>query len=489
MSLDKKELEEFFKNIAESKCENELSFIQNKDGIMTDNNFYRKNRKNNPNFDLKLIEALKTNQNIVSLELSATVFDNKTWDELLNVLDNHKSIKRLMFVYAKDNINIHALRLLSIVNNNALTELHFHMCTLDNNFLMLTAMLLENNKSLAKLTLNSSGVRADVATAIGIYLAKNKTLKELDLTGNSLGSQGFLALANVLLKENTTLTSLNVFETGINNGHKPTTDTATLIKTIIALINKNILQTLNIGGCNLMMDLGDRRRFQCEIDKEYRPYHQSIAKALATNTSLVSLGLGGTDIERDGLLALAACLDHNFTLCDIQLGQSNAVQSAQVSTDGTRDRDEDDLITTKLIQPMLNRNQAKRIFDAVNDCLDTTMSHSLVQIISDYVCLANNIAPAPALEQMPKSDQKKFKDFFKKVTQEEKIIKSDQVQNCQQKNAGMLNQYQTSVNASNLSNGSNVSNASILQAVVPKNSQEEDDYKMALALSMSLNGR
>ncbi|KFH69340.1 hypothetical protein MVEG_04154 [Podila verticillata NRRL 6337] len=155
------------------------------------------------------------------------------------------------------------------------------------------AVMLKTNSTLTTLDLTGNSIGNNGAQALAEALMTNSTLTTLNLEGNNIGDKGAQALTEAL-KTNSTLTTLNL--EGNNIGDKGAQALAEALKT------NSTLTTLNLRW----ISIGDNGA-------------QALAEALKTNSPLINLDLRSNSIGDNGAQALAEALKTNSTLTTLNL--------------------------------------------------------------------------------------------------------------------------------------------------------------------------
>jgi hypothetical protein len=130
------------------------------------------------------------------------------------------------------------------------------------------ARVLKHNQALKKLELDNNQLGPKSAAAFGEALATNESVVYLSLDSNEIVSDsdqsGILALADAL-KQNRTLTSLNLWRTGL------TIESGSILAS--AIEQNHTLLFCDIGANYL--DIGDVRRIVDKLDENLAQYEQS----------------------------------------------------------------------------------------------------------------------------------------------------------------------------------------------------------------------
>ncbi|XP_067039944.1 protein NLRC3-like isoform X2 [Acropora muricata] len=158
-------------------------------------------------------------------------------------------------------------------------------------------LVLRVNTSLTSLNLSWNSIGAEGAYFLSQALRVNTSLTSLELRGNPIGADGANSLSEAL-KINTSLTSLDLFENSIG------ADGA-----------NSLSKALRVNSSLTFLDLRDNTTGAEGAN--------SISQALRVNTSLTSLKLSRNSIGAEGANSLSEALRVNMSLSSLKLSQNS----------------------------------------------------------------------------------------------------------------------------------------------------------------------
>ncbi|KAL0242655.1 hypothetical protein GEMRC1_005218 [Eukaryota sp. GEM-RC1] len=219
-----------------------------------------------------LIEALKTNTTVTSVDLEGISIGAEATSALAEVLKVNTSVTS---VYLCGNF----------LNNECIRAL---------------AEGLKVNDSVTTVYLRGNSIGAEGARALAEALKVNASVTSVDLGGNSVRDEGVRALAEAL-KVNDSVTSVDLGGNSIKDDGV-----------------RALAEALKVNSSVTSVDL----RFNSIRDEGVR----ALAEALKVNVSVTSVGLGGNSIGDEGARALAEALQVNSSITSLDLGH-NSVQA------------------------------------------------------------------------------------------------------------------------------------------------------------------
>ncbi|KAF9208864.1 hypothetical protein BGZ49_007297 [Haplosporangium sp. Z 27] len=229
---------------------------------------------------LALSEALKINATLITLNLGSNLIG---YEGALALSEALKTNATLTTLGLKDN---------SIGNEGALT----------------LSEALKTNATLITLDLRDNSIGYEGALALLEALKTNATLTTLDLSYNTIGDEGALALSEAL-KTNTTLTTLNLWHNSI--GDEGALALSEALKTNATLTTLNLWHN----------SIGDEGAL-------------ALSEALKTNATLTTLDLGYNTIGDEGALALSEALKTNTTLTTLNLWHNSIGDEGSLALSG-----------------------------------------------------------------------------------------------------------------------------------------------------------
>ena len=251
--------------------------------------------------------------------------------QLTNVITNNKFITHLTldngasYTLADHGSVIYIANIIEF--NRTITRLtvkHFDFSESDG-ILALANALLKNN-TITNLELSYNSIQEDEVKKIFNILKINKTIRQLDLQGNAIHSHDIEDLADAL-KSNNTLTHLNLSS---NKIHGWGLRWAAAYDLSDALKSNNTLTTLNLAdndieadGAKEFADALKKNNTLTELNLERNNILDKgafeLADALKENNTLTELNLKNNKIKDDGVAALADALESNNTLRALNL--------------------------------------------------------------------------------------------------------------------------------------------------------------------------
>jgi Ran GTPase-activating protein (RanGAP) involved in mRNA processing and transport len=225
--------------------------------------------------------------------------------------------------------------------NTSLRELHLGKNRIDDDGAAALGGALKVNISLAKLDLNYNNIENDGAAAMAKALKVNITLTNLCLNHNRIGDKGALVLLKVLIKFNTTLMDINLWDND---------NTSSIIQSTICAFSKANNSGLRLLHAGAKVDLSskwlcDFQAKQVAIELFYsktvttlilnkndigHPECVYLADALIKNGVLTTIELDDNSIGGDGCSAIAVALRENKALTKILLN-GNSIGQAGVT--------------------------------------------------------------------------------------------------------------------------------------------------------------
>lgn len=250
----------------------------------------------------KLANALTKNTTLTSLDLSANEIKKAGANAFAKVLQVNSTLTSLNLAnnsIKEDGIDNLAEALLT---NSTLKSLDLGYNNINDKVNKL-AEALTNNTTLTSLSLGNTKISREGIRKLAKALEKNRTLTTLNLQNNAdyiddkYGLK-FTAALDPLVRNNTTITSLNLSDNLINaEGIKPFAE---------ALKENTTLQSLNLSNNTLRKE-----------------GIEHISQALETNNTLTTINLSYNDIGDDGAKRLAQVLTKNTTLSFLNLSKNN----------------------------------------------------------------------------------------------------------------------------------------------------------------------
>ncbi|KAF8928580.1 hypothetical protein BGZ58_009558 [Dissophora ornata] len=243
---------------------------------------------------VKLVETLKTDSTMITLDLGGNLIKEKEALALSEVLKT----------------------------NQILTTLYLGSSSIGDKGALELSEALEINSTLTTLDLGGNSICDDGAVRLSEALKINSTLTTLYLGGNSIREKGALELSEAL-KTNKTLTTLYL---GLN----PVGDNGALALSEALKTNKT-LTALYLGGCSIgengALELSEALKANSTLATLYLRNNSiekngalALSKALKANSTLTTLYLGGNSIGETGALELSEALKSNLTLTILDLG-------------------------------------------------------------------------------------------------------------------------------------------------------------------------
>ena len=251
--------------------------------------------------------------------------------QLTNVITNNKFITHLTldngasYTLADHGSVIYIANIIEF--NRTITRLtvkHFDFSESDG-ILALANALLKNN-TITNLELSYNSIQEYEVKKIFNILKINKTIRQLDLQGNAIHSHDIEDLADAL-KSNNTLTHLNLSSNKIH-GWGLRWSAAYYLSD--ALKSNNTLTTLNLADNDIEADGAKEfadalkenntlRELNLERNNILDKGVIELADALKENNTLTELNLENNKIKDDGVIALADALESNSALTALNL--------------------------------------------------------------------------------------------------------------------------------------------------------------------------
>lgn len=183
--------------------------------------------------------------------------------------------------------------------------------------------------TLTALNLSNTGMKSGEADVLGRFLEHSTTLKVLNLSGNTIGHKGVTRLARDVIAKDMPLTDLNLAgnQVGLEGGQKigRALDRNTHLKSLNLAQNR-----LETGGCGrICVSLRTKNTTLASLDVSYsdadgRTVASMYAEMLSGNTCLENLSLAGIGMGDAGAECLGPTLARNSTLRSLSL-RENAI--------------------------------------------------------------------------------------------------------------------------------------------------------------------
>lgn len=281
-------------NLTQTALQEVAAFLQKKDLDKNIDNFILADYSlSDENSFSKLIEALKTNITIKSLQLRV-----KSAGKFMPLL------KELMD------------------KNTTLTKLTLSRCGITDDDASNIAQILRKNSTLIELDLSKNNVADEGLIKIAQALEHNITLETINLSGNKFGKKGADEISRIILKN---LTLKNLYVSECEN-----LDEDSYITLLQALVNQRGLISIYLDDNKLTNKIANKlaevlisnsnitvMELVCGgIDDSIA---EIIAKGLEQNTALTAINLSYNHISNKGATSLAKVLAKNTVLTTIDL--------------------------------------------------------------------------------------------------------------------------------------------------------------------------
>lgn len=319
-----------------------------------------------------LIVALTRNPNLTRLELVEENNPNMI-TKLASLLENNQSsLSDLCYnKYDYKRVSLKAL-FMALGKNKTLEKLKLYLNVINDKDTPVLANALKQHPNLTHLSIENThrydapedGITTEGAKLLFDALKINKKITHFSYAYNNLSSFGGSSLLVPFLKENQTLTYLN-----LSGNHMDHTD--------ISILAKAFKENTSVVDLNLS---GNKLDTRCA---------KALSDFIKDNNTLTSLDLGYCDIKKEGMEALAKSLAENKSLTKLNLesdvftskikGQSleilvSALEKNQSLTDlGLRFNEMIDIDLPSLVK-LLKNTKLKKI-----DLSDHSLSYSGIQ--------------------------------------------------------------------------------------------------------------
>lgn len=155
---------------------------------------------------IKLLNTLKTNDNVRTLTISNNIIDNRSIYKICDALQNNKTLESLYIAGNSITFNLPLTLkpdLLKIFINLSLKKLDLSNNNIGDKGLYVLATVLKVNKSIIDLNLSNNNINDIGAEAIARALQINKSIGILNLSNNNIGYIGTSKIAEALIQNRT----------------------------------------------------------------------------------------------------------------------------------------------------------------------------------------------------------------------------------------------------------------------------------------------
>ena len=276
----------------------------------------------------EIVDALRNNKTITSLDLGCNNLDASKWEGEWNNLDEDiDEVYDKYGVYAI--IEEYAIAIANMIKENTtIVKLNLESNCLGEIGIHELANALRVNTTITNLNLSRNNLEEYGTQEIADALYMNTTITKLNLSSNWLGENGALIIAEALLV-NTTLRSLNLSHNYLRrNGFRSEIGIIAIAnalcknKSITELdLEHNKIGLIGAQELSKALYVNDTLKIlNLENNKIREESAYEIAKALYVNKTLKVLNLSDNKLDKYGVHAIIDALRNNNTITSLDLG-------------------------------------------------------------------------------------------------------------------------------------------------------------------------